>query len=133
MAVLVPNEEGKLVEEPDPVSGAQPGMATKITWEDVELLANDPDAHVYILKVDLHQAEEITHVLASKDLGDPYDISFALRPDGDARPTVRSGYGESSDRLFEQYNLPVPQILDLDSYQPPRAEPSPFVPAPAAP
>jgi len=54
-------------------------------------------------------------------------------PDGDARPVDRSGYGETSDRLFEQYNLPVPQILDLESYQPPRAEPSPFVPAPAAP
>ncbi len=127
---LVPNKDGKLESLPDAVSGNQPGLSTKLSWEDVEILAKDDDADIYVLKVELHQAEEISHMMAAKDLGFELDFSFALRPDGDSRPVARGGYGETIERIFEQYNLPVPRILDLDTYPQPGAEPSPFVPTP---
>jgi len=111
------------VEAPDP-AGFLPGKITKVTWSDIEILAKDEDADLYTLKVDLHQAEEISHLMASKDLGDFIDFSFALRPDGDNRVVDRSDYGETTNRIFEQYNLPVPTLIDLDSYpQPSSAEP----------
>lgn len=131
--VLVENPDGKLVAEPDPQSGYAPGKATKIGYEDIEVLSKDEDADLYVLKVDLHQAEEISHMLATAD--DTLKFSIALRPDGDNRLVDRSDYGETNNRIIEQYNLPVPMILDLDSYQQPGSAPDPFVPgqAPATP
>lgn len=129
--VLVPDENGKLVSEPDPVRGYQPGKATKITWEDVEVLAKDPDADLWVVKVDLHQAEEITHLAAAKDLGQEVDFSFALRPDGDNRVVDRTGYGETIARIFRQYNLPVPELLNFEDNVQGEPQPSPIVPVPA--
>ncbi len=131
--VLVPDEAGKLIAEPDPVSGYQPGKSTKISFEDIELLSKDDTADLYVLRVDLHQAEEISHLLAIAD--DTLKFSIALRPDGDNRLVDRSDYGETNDRIIEQYNLPVPMIIDLDAYQQPGVDPEPFVPgqAPATP
>ncbi len=119
--VFTEGEDGKLVQEPDPETGYATEKTTKITWEDVEILSKDEDADLYILKVDLHQAEEINHILASGNNG----FSIALRPDGDTRLVDRSGYGETIDRIITQYNLPVPRIIDLDSYPQPSAQPLP--------
>ncbi len=58
--VLVPDDAGQLVVEPDPASGYVPGKATKITFEDIEILSKD-DADLCALEVDLHQAKEISH------------------------------------------------------------------------
>jgi len=84
--------------------------------------------------VDLHQAEEISHLMAAKDLGDVLNFSFALRPDGDNRLVDRSDYGETDNRIIEQYNLPIPVLIDLDTYVQPGTAPEAFVPgqAPAA-
>lgn len=131
--VLVEGEDGSLVAEPDPVSGYTPGKSTKITYEDVEVLSKDDDADLYVVKVDLHQAEEISHILAIAD--DTVKFSIALRPDGDNRLVDRSDYGETNDRIIKQYNLPVPMIIDLDAYPQPGSAPEDFVPgqAPATP
>lgn len=130
----MPDDAGNLVVEPDRASGYQPGRATKITFEDIEILSKD-DADLYTLKVDLHQAEEISHLMAAKDLGDILDFSIALRPDGDNRLVDRSDYGETHDRIIEQYDLPIPSIIDLDAFLQPGSAPEPFVPgqAPATP
>ena len=120
------------VEAQDP-AGFLPGKITKVTWSDIEILAKDEDADLYTLKVDLHQAEEISHLMASKDLGDVIDFSFALRPDGDNRVIDRSSYGETNNRIIEQYNLPIPMIIDLDTYVQPSSAPAPFVPGQALP
>ena len=40
-------------------NGLSSGKSTKITYQDVEVLKADPDAAMYVLKVDLHQAEQI--------------------------------------------------------------------------
>jgi Flp pilus assembly protein CpaB len=129
--VLVQDAEGKLVIEPDPVSGYAPGKSTKIGFEDVEILAKDEDADLYTLKVDLHQAEELSHLLASAD--DTIKISIVLRPDGDNRVIDRSSYGETNNRIIEQYNLPIPMVIDLDAYVQPSSAPAPFVPGQALP
>ena len=133
--VLVPDDAGQLVVEPDPASGYVPGKATKITFEDIEILSKDDDADLYTLEVDLHQAEEISHLMAAKDLGDILNFSIARRPDGDNRLVDRSDYGETHDRIIKQYNLPIPSIIDLDVFQQPGSAPEPFVPgqAPATP
>jgi hypothetical protein len=127
----VQDAEGKLVIEPDPVSGYAPGKSTKIGFEDVEILAKDEDADLYTLKVDLHQAEEPSHLLASAD--DTIKISIVLRPDGDNRVIDRSSYGETNNRIIEQYNLPIPMVIDLDAYVQPSSAPAPFVPGQALP
>lgn len=124
----VVDETGQLGEAPDLANGYQTGESTKITWEDIEVLAIVPDEGLYILKVDLHQAEEINHALASANLGKQFEFSFALRPDGDNRLVDRSGYGETFDRIFQQYNLPMPGIIDQDAYPQPSPEPSFIVP-----
>jgi hypothetical protein len=111
--------------EPDLVSGYAPGKSTKTGFEDVEILAKDEDADLYTLKVDLHQAEELSHLLASAD--DTIMISIVLRPDGDNRVIDRSSYGETNNRIIEQYNLPSPMIIDLDTYVQPSSAPAPFV------
>lgn len=131
--VLVENADGRLVAETDPVTGYTPGKATKIGYEDIEILSKDDSADLYVLKVDLHQAEEISHFLATAD--DTLKFSLALRPDGDNRLVDRSNYGETNDRVIKQYNLPVPMIIDLDTYPQPGTAPQDFVPgqAPATP
>jgi len=128
IATNVVSETGEFVERPDLVNRYQTGESTKITWEDIEVLAIVPDEGLYILKVDLHQAEEINHALASATLGKQFEFSFALRPDGDNRLVDRSGYGETFDRIFQQYNLPIPGIIDQDAYPQPSPEPSFIVP-----
>ncbi|MDQ3493452.1 MAG: hypothetical protein M3452_09375 [Chloroflexota bacterium] len=131
--VLVEDTDGKLVVEPDPISGYMPGKSTKVAFEDIEILSKDDDLDLYVVKVDLHQAEEISHLLAIAD--DTLKFSIALRPDGDNRLVDRSDYGETNERIITQYNLPVPMIIDLGAYPQPGSAPEPFVPgqAPATP
>ncbi len=42
--------------------GFQTGVSTKITFQDLEVLKSTPDDNMYVLKVDLHQAEQIAHI-----------------------------------------------------------------------
>ncbi len=89
--------------------GLQGGKSTKITFQDVEVLKTDIDGGMYILKVDLHQAEEIAHVVQVA----PDSFSMALRPAEDTRIADSFEFGETTDRLVMQYLYPVPQLIDL--------------------
>jgi Flp pilus assembly protein CpaB len=95
------------------------GRSTKMTWTDVELIAKDDASDIYVFKVDLHEAEEIHHLQAV----DGSAFGIALRPDGDNREIDISKYGETNDRIIEEYNFPVPKIIDLGEY--PETSPEP--------
>lgn len=89
--------------------GLQSGKSTKITIQDLEVLKADPDENLYILRVDLHQAEQIYHVVQEA----PDSFSLALRPEEDTRSADTTEYGTTSDRLIMTYLFPVPQLIDL--------------------
>jgi Flp pilus assembly protein CpaB len=89
--------------------GLQSGKSTKITIQDLEVLKADPDAGMYILRVDLHQAEQIYHIVQLA----PDSFSLALRPDEDTRADDPAQYGTTTDRLIMTYLYPVPHLLDL--------------------
>jgi len=111
-------DDGGLQELPTS-DGRISGRSTKITWKDVELLAKDEDSDIYVFKVNLHQAEEVNHLQAVE--GSSFGI--ALRPDGDNREIDISKYGETNDRIIEEYNYPVPKMIDLGTY--PETSPEP--------
>jgi Flp pilus assembly protein CpaB len=97
---------------------------TKITWTDLQVLKVDAPNDLYVLRVDEHAAEEIAHVQGSG----ANSFTMSLRSAADNRDIDRSGYGETTNRILEQYNFPVPQIINLDTYPEPSPQPSPFVP-----
>ena len=90
-------------------SQVQCGKATKITFLDLEVLKALPDRDLYIFKVDLHQAEQIAHVLQQA----PDAFTMFLRPDEDTRVPDTSQYGTTNDRIIMTYLYPVPQLTDL--------------------
>lgn len=127
-------------EEPAPQPGQSPpafpgptaspgiycsGQSTKITFENMRILFTVPDTSTYILRADLHQAEELTLIL---DRGDP--LSMVLRPDLDTRVIDRLGYGETFDRLMRQYRYTIPEILYLFDFVP-NPPPGDVPPSPA--
>jgi len=89
------------------------GESTKITLENMRILFAVPDTSTYILRADLHQAEELTLM---QDRGHP--LSIVLRPDADTRVIDRLGYGETFDRLMKQYRYTIPEILYLIDFVP---------------
>jgi Flp pilus assembly protein CpaB len=108
--VLEVDPEGKFqVVDTATEEGLRSGKSTKITFQDLEVLKSTPDEDLYILKVDLHQAEQIYHVVQEA----PDSFSLALRPDVDTRIADSTQYGETTDRLIMRYLYPVPQLVDL--------------------
>lgn len=105
-----------------PSSGYYSENTTKLTWSDIEILATNLGEDLYVLKVDEHQAEEIAHIQGS----DLNGFSLSLRPEADTRDIDRSGYGETTNRILEQYDFPIPQVIDLNGYPQPAPLPSPF-------
>lgn len=91
--------------------GLMSGTSTKITFQDLVVLKADPDNNMYILRVDLHQAEQIYHVVQVA----PDAFSLALRPDEDTRADDAAQYGTTTDRLIMTYLYPVPQLIDLSA------------------
>jgi hypothetical protein len=89
--------------------GLRSGRSTKIVMQDLEVLKSDPGAGLYVLKVTLHQAEQIYHVVQLA----PDSFSLALRPDEDSRQAYSGDYGTTTDRLVMEYYFPVPQLVDL--------------------
>ena len=89
--------------------GLMSGKSTKITYQDLEVLKADPDENTYILKVNLHQAEEIAHVVQEA----PDSFMIVLRPETDTRPIDTSQLGTTTDRLVMTYLFPAPQLIDL--------------------
>lgn len=89
--------------------GLMSGKSTKITYQDLEVLKADPDENMYILKVNLHQAEEIAHVVQEA----PDAFMIVLRPETDTRPVDTTQLGTTTDRLVMTYLFPAPQLIDL--------------------
>ncbi len=89
--------------------GLQSGKSTKITFQDLEVLKADAAEGMYILKVDLHQAEQIAHIIQQA----PDSFAIVLRPDTDTRTADHVEYGVTTDRLVMTYLYPVPQLIDL--------------------
>ena len=89
--------------------GLLSGKSTKITYQDLEVLKINEDEGMYILKVDLHQAEEIAHIVQVA----PDSFALALRPAEDTRRANPIEYGETTDRLIMTYLFPAPQLIDL--------------------
>jgi Flp pilus assembly protein CpaB len=100
-------------------------FTTKIAWANLEVLSADAENDMYVLRVDEHQAEEIAHIQGS---GAENSFTMSLRAAADARELDRSGYGETTNRILEQYNYPIPQIINLEDYPNPSPQPPPFVP-----
>ena len=101
------------------------GFTTKVTWINLEVLRADSTNEMYVIRVDEHQAEEIAHIQGS---GGDNSFTMSLRAQADARDLDRSGYGETTNRILEQYNYPIPQIIDIDAYPQPSPQPPPFTP-----
>jgi Flp pilus assembly protein CpaB len=110
------------------VDGLVPGKSTKIVFQDLEVLKADPDTNMYIVKVDLHEAEQIYHVVQVA----PDSFSLALRPDEDTRADDPTTYGTTTNSLIMTYLFPVPQLLDLNALLNGQPLPSPsFNPGPS--
>jgi Flp pilus assembly protein CpaB len=109
--VLTQNPETGEFEEIDTATedGLMSGKSTKITYQDLQVLKADPDENMYILKVNLQQAEEIAHVVQEA----PDSFMIVLRPETDTRPVDTSQLGTTTDRLVMTYLFPAPQLIDL--------------------
>jgi Flp pilus assembly protein CpaB len=104
----------------DPVEGAwtanptaeglHSGRSTKIIFTDLLVLERKTDTDFYVLKVDLNQAEALAHLQSDGAAS----FSMALRPDGDTRGVNPYVYGETLQRIVEQYGFPVPEVIDLE-------------------
>jgi Flp pilus assembly protein CpaB len=81
--------------------------STKITYQDVPVLARN--GSMYILRVDAHTAEEISHLAAAGN----GSFSLALRADGDDRLVKAEEFGETTNRIISKYGHPIPQVIPL--------------------
>jgi Flp pilus assembly protein CpaB len=77
--------------------------STKLTYQDVPILAKS--GTFYIVRVDEATAEEISHLQASGTA----TFSLALRPPEDTRTVDVSGLGETTNRIIDEYDLPIPE------------------------
>jgi Flp pilus assembly protein CpaB len=100
-------------------------FTTKVAWTNLEVLKSDAANDLYVLRVDEHQAEEIAHI---QGMGAENSFTMSLRAQADARDIDRSAYGETTNRILEEYNFAIPQIIDLNTYPQPTPQPPPFVP-----
>ncbi len=104
----------------DPVNYTS-GYSTKPMWLDVKVLTHELDSDLYVLRMDMKQAEEVA-------LSQVYGAQFSLvlRPEIDTRDLDRSAYGETVDRVLTRYNFAIPEIIDGIGYEQPAPFPSPF-------
>jgi Flp pilus assembly protein CpaB len=77
--------------------------STKLTYQDVPVLARS--ATFYIVRVTETMAEEISHLQASGTA----TFSLALRPPEDTRTVDATGLGETTNRIIDEYDLPIPE------------------------
>lgn len=83
--------------------------STKLTYQDVPVLAKS--GTFYILRVTETMAEEISHLQASGTAS----FSFALRPPEDTRTVDAADLGETTNRIIDEYDLPVPETYPRGS------------------
>jgi Flp pilus assembly protein CpaB len=123
LSIRIYDTEGELTDNALLPQGYYSDTTTKVTWTDLQVLDVDTDNDLYVLRVDQHQAEEIAHVQGSG----ANSFTLSLRATADNRDVDRAGYGETTNRILEEYNFPIPQIIDLGSYP----QPSPGAPTAA--
>jgi Flp pilus assembly protein CpaB len=111
------------------------GLTTKVTFENMRILHVPPESDTYILRVDLHQAEELAYMVDSTQDAESPDYTFTavLRPDRDTRVIDRLGYGETGDRVIRQYRWVIPEILYLFEFVPNPAPGAAVTPGPVPP
>ena len=94
--------------EPAANADLMAGPSTKVTLQSLAILARDGD--LYILRSDLATAEKIAELTAAGGT-----FTMVLRPEQDDRTAETEG--STIDMLVEEYEFPVPRILDLDELQ----------------
>jgi Flp pilus assembly protein CpaB len=77
--------------------------STKLTYQDVPILARS--GTFYIVRVTETMAEEISHLQASGTA----TFSLALRPPEDTRTVDAAPLGETTNRIIDEYDLPIPE------------------------
>jgi Flp pilus assembly protein CpaB len=105
--------------------------STKLVYQNVLIL--DRKAQFYILKASLPMAEELSHLEAVGTA----TMSMVLRPDTDQREVDAASLGETTNRIIQKYNLPIPENYPRGNaplpVQPPVSSPTAFpTQAPAA-
>ena len=119
--VLVPQDlldEGKYYSD----------KATKITYQNMLVLAKS--GTVYIVKVTLTQAEEITHLQSAGNA----TFAMVMRPEADIRQVDASKYGETTNKVIAKYGLPIPEVYPPGKGPIPTPVPTPtFAPTSPAP
>ena len=83
--------------------------STKLTYQDVPVLAKA--GTFYILRVTETMAEEISHLQASGTAS----FSLALRPPEDTRTVDVAQLGETTNRIIDEYDLPIPETYPRGS------------------
>jgi len=104
-------------------AGFFPDFSTKVTYQDVVILARIESE--YVIRCSLAVAEEILHMQATGVAS----FSAALRPDQDVRFADVSKLGATTGRILRKYGLPWPVIYPNASGaippQPPFQTPTP--------
>jgi Flp pilus assembly protein CpaB len=123
------NEDGTVtyqeMEEANPIAFVTPegeieylstGVTTKVTLSDLQVLKADLENNTYVLRVDLHQAEELTQLMVDggTSLAANQPFTFALRSQADTRAIDLDEFGETIDRIIEKYRFRVPLLIDLE-------------------
>jgi len=108
----------------DPTGRYIPDRSTKITYQDVVILARK--GAFYIIRATLPVAEELAHLQATGSA----TFSLALRPVEDQRLVDASALGETTNRIIVKYGLPIPEAISpgltpAASAPPPAASPGP--------
>jgi len=94
--------------------------STKLTYQDVPILARS--GTFYIIRVTETMAEEISHLQASGTA----TFSLALRPPEDTRTVDVGPLGETTNRIIDEYVLPIPETYPRGgSATPANISPSP--------
>ena len=93
--------------------------STKLTYQDVPVLAKS--GTFYIVRVNETMAEEISHLQASGTAS----FSFALRPPEDTRTIDASALGETTNRIIDEYDLPIPETYPRSGPTPSSLQPAP--------
>ena len=126
ISILVEDDQGNLVDKPTE-EGYYSDSSTKSTLTDLELLYAEPDTGVYVLKVDLNEAEELAAMVSVPAA----QFTLALRPDPDLREIDRNVYGDTLNSILARYGFPLPQAIQVDRF--PEARPRPLPTPTAAP
>jgi Flp pilus assembly protein CpaB len=118
------------VPEPYASDGFYADFSTKVTYQDVVILARVESQ--YVIRCSLAVAEEILHMQATGQAS----FSAALRPDLDVRFADVTKLGATTNRIIQKYGLPWPVIYPAPSGpvppQPPLQTPTPPPTAPPA-